>query len=351
MPTHSLIRWDEDAIAGWEREAPGIDDDPNARIALLSPEVPAGGAVEVIPSWGADTPAWTWVEVQLRARNGGSWGRWFRVAAWDNDLSDSHRTSFAAQAGDDGQLATDTLILAQPTDAVQARVLLCAGPGGDMPELESLALCLTREPSAPPAQAPAPQPSELHLPLLISQYLTDPAQGHRWCSPTAMTMLLAYWHGHAGDERLASYTGAEALLGSAVPLIFDPAWDGTGNWSFNTALAASLGLNAYVTRLDSLEQLARWTAAGVPVPISIRWQPGQLEGAIGSGSGHIAIVRGFAGGRVLMAEPAAHKPEAITRSYDAGQLLACWQQAGGAVYIVHPRGWPRPEPGEGDAWV
>jgi hypothetical protein len=346
---HTLIRWDADAIAGWEREAPEAADDPHARIALLSPPAEAGGATEIIPSWGADTPPWTWVEVQLRACAGGRWGRWFRVAAWDSAGSDSHRTSFDEQRGDDGELATDTLTLAAPAEAAQARVLLCAEPGADMPELESLALCMSREAPAQPAAPPPTPPVE--LPLLISQYLSDPVQGHRWCSPTALTMLLALWHARTADERLAPFTAPGALLAHAVPLTFDPAWDGTGNWAFNTALAANLGLAAYVTRLHSLEQLARWTAAGVPVPISIRWRPGQLEGAVGTGNGHIAIVRGFEAGRVLMAEPAAHEPAAITRSYPADQLYACWQQAGGAVYIVHAAGWPRPAPGPGDAWV
>jgi Peptidase_C39 like family len=358
--SHALVRWDADAIAAWEREAPTPDDDPLARVALLSPQTPTADATELIPSWGAFTPPDTWVELQLRAQVAGRWGKWYRVAAWDSAPQGSRRTSFDEQADADGKLATDTLILAAPAQAAQARVLLCAEPGADMPELESLALCLTAMDQAPAPERSAPvasppsfvlRPSSLPMPLLLSQYLTDPEQGHRWCSPTAMTMLLAYWHAQTGDDRLVPYTGPEALLARAVPLIYDPGWEGTGNWPFNTALAAALGLTAYVTRLHSFAQLARWVAAGVPVPISIRWKPGQLEGAIGSGNGHIAVVRGFEGGRVLMAEPASHDTAAITRSYDAGQLYACWQQAGAAVYIVHPTSWPRPEPGAGDAWA
>jgi hypothetical protein len=357
MPPHTLVRWDAEAIAGWEREAPAPADDPQARIVIIGPETDAHGAVEAIPTWQADTPPGSWVELQLRARFGDRWSRFYRVAAWDGALTGSRRGSFDAQADADGQLATDTLLLTAPADALQARALLCAEPGADMPELEALAICLTaagERPAAALASQPSalsPQPAALTLPLLLSQY-SYPDGGAAWCSPTTLTMALAYWHARGGDPRLEPFTAAQAVPDRAVPLIFDPGWDGTGNWAFNTALAASLGLTSYVTRLHSLEQLARWTAAGVPVPISIRWEPGELDGPIERSSGHITLVTGVAGDRVLMAEPAGRDESAVAFSYRADQLYACWQRASrGAVYILHPPGWPRPEPGEGDAWV
>jgi hypothetical protein len=356
MPPHSLVRWDADAIAGWEREAPAPDDDPHARIVLLSPEAPATGAAEAIPTWQADTPPGSWIELQLRARLGECWSRFYRVAVWDSAPSASRRTSFPAQKDSHGQLATDTLLLNAPADGLQARVLLCAEPGADMPELEALAICMTGAGEAPAAalapqpSAFSPQPSALTMPLLVSQY-SFPDGGAGWCSPTSLAMLLAYWHARTGDARLEPFTTAPCVPGLAVPLSFDPGWGGTGNWAFNTALAASLGLTGYVTRLHSLGQLARWTAAGVPVPISIRWEPGELDGAAGRSAGHITVVSGVAGDRVLMAEPAARDHAGVALSYRADQLYACWQRASrGAVYIIHPPGWPRPEPGEGDAW-
>jgi hypothetical protein len=353
---HSFVRWDAGAIAGWERESPAPEDDPGARIVLLSPETDATGAVELIPTWQAETPPGSWLELQLRARSGGRWSGFYRVAAWDSAPSGSRRGSFPAQQDADGQLATDTLLLTAPADGLQARVLLCAEPGADMSELEALALCMTagdERPAAALAPQPSalgPQPSALTLPLLLSQY-SYPDGGASWCSPTALTMALAYWHARTGDRRLEPFTASPCVPGLAVPLVFDPGWDGTGNWAFNTALAGSLGLTSYVTRLHSLEQLARWTAAGVPVPISIRWEPGELDGAVGRSAGHITVVTGIAGDRVLMAEPAGRDQAGVATAYRAEQLYACWQRASrGVVYIVHPPGWPRPEPGEGDAW-
>ncbi len=350
---HTLIRWDADAIAGWERAAPTVADDPRARVALLGPLVAGGAAVEVIPTWAAETPAGAWIEVQLLVTRGEA-DRLFRVAAWDNAPADSRRGSFDAQAGPDGRMATDTVLLATPSDGLRARVLLCAEPGADMPELTALSLCLTAEGAARPperGEADALPASSLHMPLLISQYLSYPEYGPLWCSPTSVAMLLAYWHQRTGDPRLAAFLAPESVPATVAPMVYDPGWEGTGNWAFNSAFMASLGLSAYVTRFHSLAQLARWTAAGVPVAISIRWEPGELDGALGRSPGHITVVTGFLGDRVLMAEPATRDPATIARSYRADQLFACWQRASsGVVYLAHPFGWRGPAAGPGDAW-
>lgn len=347
---HRLIHAGADAIAGWERAAPLPDDDPQARVALLSPELPAGGAAEAIPSWAADTPAGSWVELQLRARRGDGWSRLYRMARWDSAAAESRRTSFDSQRDDDGRVATDTLMLAGPAEALQVRVLLCAEPGADMPDLERLTICLTGagEAAPPPAELP---PSSVEMPLLLSQYAYEAGAG--WCSPTTVAMALAYWRARTGDARLAPFDGPACVPDLAAPQIYDPAWGGTGNWSFNAAFAAARGLVAYVTRLHSLEQVARWTAAGVPVMLSVAWQEGQIEGAPGATNGHLTLVTGFAGPRALIAEPAGRGgPEEVRRAYPLGQLHEAWQaNSGGTVYLIHPEGWPTPEPGPGDAWV
>jgi hypothetical protein len=352
---HALVHYDADRIAGWVRESPAPDDDPQARVVLLSPELEASGLFEVIPTWSADTPAGSWIEVQLRARLGDRWSKPYRIAAWDSAPAASRRTSFASQEDADGQVATDTLLLAGPAEALQARVLLCASPGADMPDLESLALCLTddRRPTTDDRSLSAIgyRLSAIELPLLLSQFLSFPGD-EGWCSPTSLAMCLAYWHERTGDPRLAAFMHAASVPALAAPMIYDPAWDGTGNWGFNTAYAASLGLTAYVTRLHSLEQVSRWTAAGVPVICGLAWKPGELDGAPGTAVGHINLIAGFEGEHALMAEPSSRDLTQIRRRYRVDQLQTCWQRkSNGMVYLVYPPGYPRPEPGPGDAWM
>lgn len=344
-PHHLLYYWDETAIDRWERAAPLPDDDPYARIALISPSLAVNEAIELIPSWAADTPSDGWIEVQLRVQQSGRWSKWYRMAVWSNDSS--HRTSFASQQDEYANVATDTLCLVMPGQAVQVRALLCGLPGADMPQLLDLFLCITT--TAPPSVASVPPAlSAIALPLLISQY--DYPDGAGWCSPTAVHMVLAYWYAQLLDPRLAQFADGTTLPHLTVAGIFDPGWEGTGNWSFNTAFAARFGLRAYVTRFDTLEQVGRWTAAGVPVILSLAWEQNQIDDAPARTGGHLTIVRGFTETHALIAEPAGR--DRILRAYPQTQLATAWQaKSQGTVYLIYPPDWPRPVPGPADAWI
>ncbi|WP_298815666.1 C39 family peptidase [Chloroflexus sp.] len=345
MPHHLLHHWNESAIDNWERAAPLPGDDPYARIAMVSPLLTVPDAVAIIPSWAADTPPDSWIEVNVRAQQNGIWSNWYRLAAWDAD--GSRRASFDRQRDDCGFVATDTVKLTAPAQAVQARVLLCGRPGADMPSVTDLFLCVTTT-ASPAIAAEPPALSAIDLPLLLCQY--DYPGGEGWCSPTAVHMVLAYWHAQLLDPRLAPFADPATLPDLTVAGIFDPGWDGTGNWSFNTAFAARFGLRAYVTRFDTLEQIGRWTAAGVPVIISLAWEPGQIDDAPRRTDGHLTIVRGFSHTHALIAEPAGR--DRLLRAYPQAQLAEAWQaNSAGTVYLIYPPDWPRPQPGLSDAWV
>ena len=73
--------------------------------------------------------------------------------------------------------------------------------------------------------------------------------------------------------------------------MYDPVYDGYGNWSFNTAYAATQGLDAYVACFDNLARVEAWVAAGVPVAISVAWKAGEPANApIASSSGPLPIL-------------------------------------------------------------
>jgi hypothetical protein len=360
---HIFRRWPAAEIADWERIAPGPADPPEARVALASPPFAAEGCAEAIASWAASTTPGTWVEIQLRAIYGERPTGWYRIASWDSALAESRRSSFDAQRDADGRVATDTLLLNAPPDALQARALLCAAPGvGELPALESLAVCGTGEASDKVTRWQGDRATNSHLvtlspgqpvielPHYRSQYTYEGGAG--WCSPTCLSMALAYWHGRTADPRLAPFAAASCVPELAVPMVYDPLYEGAGNWPMNTAYAASLGLVAYVTRLHSLGQLARWAAAGVPLVASLAWKPGELEGApIEKSAGHLILITGVDGERIYVADPAAAHAEEVARSYRAEQLYARWQaNSDGTVYIIHPPTWAVPAPGPGDAW-
>jgi hypothetical protein len=337
----ALLSWQAiDANHGWHAEIACAADGLPVTL-LLGPEqaapVPFSAA---IPSWSAETPPGSWIEVQLRARIAGHWTSFYRIARWDDQADGGARQSFSAQCDADGQVNTDTLSLAGAADAIQPRVLLHAS-GGAQPALRALRVVLSA-PGELARQSAAFAPCELPVPL--RSQMSYP-HGLRICSPTSVAMLLAYWHARTGDARLTAFADRAAVSELVAPRVYDPVYDGYGNWSFNTAYAAAQGLDAYLACFSSLGQLEAWLAADVPVVISVAWKAGELANApIVSSSGHLLIVMGFdESGHVIVADPRAEREDQVRRIYDAAQLEAAWQHnSSGMVYLIHPHGWSVP---------
>jgi hypothetical protein len=337
----ALLSWTRiDSDHGWHFVTTTGADGAAATV-LDGPEQLAPASFNIaIPSWNVETPEGAWIEVRLRARIAGRWTGFYRMAQWDDRAEDSVRRSFPEQRDRDGQVSTDTLALSGPADALQPRLLL-HGANGVLPVVRALRAALSmpgewrQQPVVfTPRELPVPPRSQMSYP-----------HGRRICSPTSITMLLAYWHVRTGAERLAPFADRAAVSELVAPRVYDPVYDGYGNWSFNTAYAAAQGLDAYVACFDSLARLEPWIAAGVPVVVSVAWKEGELSNApIASSSGHLLIVAGFdEHGRVIVADPRAEREEEVRRVYDAAQLEAAWQRnSDGMTYIVHPPGWPVP---------
>jgi hypothetical protein len=337
----ALLSWDMlDSDHGWQCETQ-LGANGTAIITLLGPEqVAPAPFVEAIPSWSAATPAGSWIEVQLRARLANCWTGFYRIAQWDSLRESSMRRSFDAQKDADGHVATDTLILAGPADAVQPRLLLHT-TAGEPPSIRVLRLALSG-PVAPRATGACLAARELPVPA--RSQMIYPNGGNVWCSPTAIAMLLAYWHAQTGDERLAPFVEHSAIPELVVPQVYDPIYEGHGNWAFNTAFAAGVGVEAYVARLAGLEQIEPWIAAGVPVVISVSCV-GISNAAAPASTGHLLIVAGFdERGNVIVADPAGRQQRDVRRVYDAAELERAWLDgSGGTVYLIYPHAWPAPQ--------
>ena len=126
--------------------------------------------------------------------------------------------------------------------------------------------------------------------------------------------------------------------------VYDWIYDGHGNWPFNTAFAATEGMEAQVARFTSINDVEDWVAAGVPVIFSWAWKKGEVTGsAVSSSDGHLAVIVGFdAAGNPIVNDPAA--PDERGRAADvrpgrARDGLAAG--SGGTVYLIHPRGTGR----------
>ena len=309
----------------------------------ISPVVTPGFAfTEAIASWNAVTPPGTWVETLVRAQLGGRWTKWYNLGIWASDTSTVARHSVSLQGDADGFVAVDTLVLAKskvPADSLQVKVRLFSTDAAASPSLNSLALTYSTTASKKPASQPGnPALWNTLLDLPLCSQMVYPDGGNVWCSPTSTSMVLGYWGLDSGP--------CEPRVRAAVEGVYDWRFDGHGNWPFNTAYAASRGLEGYVVRYPSLAELEPWVAAGIPVIMSIAWSKGELTNAqIPSSDGHLLVLVGFdATGNAVVNDPAAASDAGVRVTYLREELESIWlKNSGGTVYLIYPPGWATPD--------
>src|SRR4030081_1202237 len=96
---------------------------------------------QLIPSWSADTPAGSWIEVEIQARTAiGRETRWWRMGVWAYGDETVRRTSIVGQSDADGVVETDTFkTRAERMTAYRARVTLArTTAAGNSPSLRRI---------------------------------------------------------------------------------------------------------------------------------------------------------------------------------------------------------------------
>lgn len=257
-------------------------------------------------SWNTHAPAGTLRFRILRAGSPAS--AWYDYAQWQT----SGRKSFSPTSDRDGiNVDVDILRAEQPFDGIE---LL-----GDEIDFNLLAFAAPSRTS--PSLPYARQAMILDVPAR-SQYVLPEERG--WCSAASLAMVNAYH----GIDRPVEETARGVL---------DRAYNGTGNWAFNTAYSGSLGLRAAVAYLQNLDHAARLIERNIPLVISYSWREGELPGApLPHSDGHLAVLRGFTeNGDCAINDPAA---PAISVVYPRSAIEAIWQRNNGVAYVVAPAG-------------
>ncbi|RJS24158.1 peptidase C39 family protein [Corallococcus sp. H22C18031201] len=301
----------------------------------------SGGFDSVVPSFEAQTPPGTWVQVWVAARIEGRWTRDYELGVWASERDTVSRHSVNAQEDADGAVATDTLNLKRRADALRVTVGLYATRPDASPRVRALTAAVTD--TRRTAEDSAAERTAWGTALEVPGYsqMLYPDGGEVWCSPTSTTMLLGYWSRKLGRATL------EEPVPQAAAHTYDVAYQGTGNWSFNTAYASARGsgeLQGLVARLDTFAQVERLIAAGLPVSISIAFEEGELTGAPSRRTdGHLIVVRGFTPeGDVLCNDPAARSNEGTAVTYRRSELWRAWRHSRGAAYVLWPTGTALP---------
>jgi hypothetical protein len=233
---------------------------------------------------------------------------WYDYVQWTG----AGRKSYSAQSDRDGISVDVDVISAQaPFDGIDA--------AADDVDFNLLAWSSPGRPS--PSLPYARDAMILDVPAR-SQYVVDAERG--WCSPASLSMVNAYH-------------GIDYSVEDTARSVLDRAYNGTGNWTFNTAFSGSIGLRAAVAYLRNLDHAARLIERNLPLVISYSWREGELPGApLPHSDGHLAVLRGFAAnGDCAMNDPAAPGVRVV---YQRGSLESIWQRNGGVAYVIAPAG-------------
>ena len=301
----------------------------------------------LVPSWEAVTPAGTWMELEVRVRSEGSWTPWFDMGVWASETGSVRRHSVSGQQSGPWEVLTDTLQSKGPVfaDAYQYRLTLFTEQGDVSPLVRGVSVTVSdsyRQGENLGVADTGLWGQELEVPARSQMVYQD--GGEVWCSPTSLSMVMAYWAGKTGNPS----------LNQPVPVVaagtYDYVYQGWGNWPFNTAHASAYGLESAVSRFSSIEQVERWIEMGVPVIASIAWDNRYSERQLSrapltSSNGHLLVVRGFdSSGNVVVSDPAGSDDSQVRRVYSRDEFARAWfSGSGGGVYLVYPGGWSTPD--------
>lgn len=322
-------------------------------------------ATELIASWNADTPAGTWLKVEMSgSTDSDERTGWYTLGEWAYGDGDINRTTVPDQADKHGRVNVDTFATADGVGlrTYRLRATLYRVKGQQVSPTVPMVGAMT---SAIPDrfEVPASVPGvaagkELDVP----RYSQNVHKGHYpefggggevWCSPTSTAMVTEYW-GKGPSEQDLSWIPADhpdRSVDHAARHTFDYDYQGAGNWPFNTAYASHWGLRGHITRLQSLNELESYIAKGIPVITSQSFLAEELDGAGYGTEGHIMVVVGFTkDGDVIANDPASSSNEQVRHVYKRAQFEKIWLRTkrhdengavasgpGGIAYIISPR--------------
>ncbi|MDG4778618.1 C39 family peptidase [Micromonospora sp. WMMD961] len=332
-------------------------------------------ATELIASWNAETPTGTWIQVEMQGSyTSGDQTPWYVLGRWASGDTDIKRTSVERQGDPWSTIWTDTFSIDDATAGVllrsyQLKLTLYRAPGQSAaPVVRMLGAMSSTVPdrfTVPPSAGHIAWGRELPVPrysqnVHAGHYPEYDGGGEAWCSPTSTEMVVEYWgrKPSAADTSWVDPTYPDPTVNHAARMTYDYAYDGAGNWPFNTAYAASFpGLEGRVTRLHSLDELERFIAAGIPVVTSQSFLASELDGANYGTSGHLFVVVGFtADGDVIVNDPASSSNDVVRNVYKRAQFEQIWLRtkrtnasggtsggSGGIAYLIKPlsKPWPK----------
>lgn len=288
-----------------------------------SPEISTENFNELVASWNTETPENTYIELSVQAKVEGQWTMWYSYGKWS---SNKNSGSVRDQSDKLGKLSIDTLeiLWGKYANGLRYKVeLVRADEGLKSPTLTSIYMTLkTEDKDLVKLSQDINYLVELDIPER-SQMIV-PEIGNRICSPTSLAMVLEYYGHDIKTEEVAAR-------------VIDNEVDIYGNWSYNVSYAGSKGLDAYVQRFNSVDEIKKKIADGIPVIASIKTKSETtLVGAPQTyPSGHLIVIRGFkikdGEEYIIVNDPASPDLENVRREYELSGFENAWSNM---VYVI-----------------
>lgn len=296
---------------------------------LLSPEIVAPIEWdELVVSW--NVPSGVHLKVGARALYPDRATQYYTMGLWSDDPARFPRESLRRQRDRDGTVRIDTLVLSNPTRKVQLRITVGGGTSPSPLKFLGLSFCNSGAP------APSLEPNRAAWGKILK--VPERRQGEYeggggWCSPTSLSMVLAYWSQQLHRPEL------DQTVPTTAHAIADGRRGDTGNWPFNTAYAGRYpGMRAYVTRLGDIAELEDCIATGIPVIISVSSYL-TSDRTSGPDNGHLIVVVGFTDkGDVVTNDPgvSVRRNVRARRVYAREKVVNAWKKSKNTVYLIYP---------------
>ncbi len=277
----------------------------------------------LVMSWQSKTHENASVEIWVKIRAEGRWSSWFSYGKWSD--RGNNTGSFGGQKDILATLDVDLLLVNRGhADACCVRAELFR-KDNETPTPVFENYYITFKPYENSVKDPfVDQTVDISLKVQAYSQLDIPEIGNKICSPTCVTMVMAYY-------------GLEKQITDTAKGVIDNGTGIYGNWSYNVAYANERGLKAHVERLESLHEISLYLKEGIPLIASIKVK--ELEALHGVyqtyPSGHLVVITGLfykdSAYYFRVNDPAANTSDKVPRTYLVEEFLNVWN---GIVYVI-----------------
>lgn len=305
---------------------------------LFSRHTPA--FTQLIIGWNACRPACGYYLIEACVKLGAhSWSEWLTIAQWGAQIQESIMSTDKTTG-----VANHYVRMEMPEHkkARAFRVRITAHDNAPLSGMKRMLVtvcdkkALESETNSPLLQT-LPYKKIEGVPR-YTQMVESFADHAKICSPASAAMVAAYWLG----IQINPVTFAPQAFDAGKLRMY-------GNWSMTLAAIAAAScvrkkntsdceLTAYVTRLNSIEELHNLLMQNIPVCVSVTGKlPGQPPYA--TKKGHLLVVIGIdtENGLIYTNDPSFKT--GIEHTYDIKNFVSAWYNSHYLAYLIYPTAW------------